>query len=138
MVSIRCTITYFAWRGEILMKGIQVVLVGFHVFLYYAVCNLYHSKVGNVQCASSELCQELLWHPDLLEMHHQQTLSSHFMTTGYYLGIAKGFLVDWGHLFTTSGTQWNHLVTTGRAYLCHVGGIWPILDSGQRHAGLTK
>ena len=56
------------------MKGIQVVLVGFQVFVYYAVCNLYHSKVGNVQCTSSELCQELLWHPDLLEMHHQQAL----------------------------------------------------------------
>ena len=90
--------------------------------MYYAVCSLNHSKVGNVQCVSSKFRQELLWHPDLLEMHHQQTLSSHFMTTGHYLGIAKGFLVDWDHLFTTSGTQWNHLVTTGRAYLCHVGG----------------
>ena len=56
------------------MKGQQVVLVGLHVFVYYAVCNLYHSKVGNIQCAYSKLRQELLWYPDLLEMHHQQAL----------------------------------------------------------------
>ena len=80
------------------------------IHVYYAVCSLNHSKVGNVQCVSSKFRQELLWHPDLLEMHHQQTLFqitlalNNNMQPNLFqplhenwwldLEITKGFLVD--------------------------------------------
>ena len=82
------------------MKGQQVVLVGLHEFVYYAVCILYHSKVGNVQCASSNgipTCKKCTINKHFSRSARlsittcNPTYSSHFMTTGDYL---EGFLVD--------------------------------------------
>ena len=68
------------------------------IHVYYAVCSLNHSKVGNVQCVSSKFRQELLWHPDLLEMHHQQTLFQPLHDNWLLLGHCQGISCGLGSL----------------------------------------